>query len=66
MECDRLALKVDCLWESDTIESCLRDIGEFTVPIDTGVTVSLLDCTWYVGRDEIIGEMGCTGASDAG
>lgn len=36
------------------------------MPVDTGVTVSLLDCTWYVGRDEIIGEMGCTGASDAG
>ena len=57
---------MDCFCRSDVIESCLRDFGGFIVPIDIGVTVSLLDCTWYVGRDEIAGEMGCTGVSDIG
>ena len=61
MECDSSEPYV-----SDTIESCLRDFGGFIVPIDTGVTLNLLDCTWYVGRDEIVGEIGCTGASDIG
>jgi hypothetical protein len=53
---------LDNLCESDTIDSCLSDLGGF---IDTGVTLSLLDCIWYVGRDEV-GEIGCTGASDIG
>jgi len=66
VECDSSELKVDCLCGSDAIEFGLRDCGGFIVPIDTGVTLSLLDCTWYVGRDEVIGEIGCTGARDIG
>jgi len=54
---------LDNFCESDAIESCIRDLGEFILPIDT---VSLLDCGWYVGRDEIVGGIGCTGASDIG
>ena len=57
---------MDSLYGSDTIESCLSDLGVFILPIDTGVTLSLLDSTWFVGRDEAVGEIDCTGASDIG
>ena len=66
MDCDGSELKLDSLYGSDTIESCLSDLGGFILPIDTGVTLSLLDSTWFVGRDEAVGEIDCTGASDIG
>jgi hypothetical protein len=65
MECDGWELKLDSLYGSDTIE-CLSDWGGFILPIGTGVTLSLLDGTWFVGRDEAVGEIDCTGASDIG
>lgn len=66
MECDGSELKLGSLYSSDTIESCLSDLGGFILPIDTGVTLSLLDGTWFVGRDTTVGEIDCTGASDIG
>lgn len=66
MECDGSELELDSLYGSDTIESCLSVLGGFIPPIDTGVTLSLLDGTWFVGRDKVVGEIGCTGVSDMG
>ena len=54
------------LYGSDIIESCLSDLGGFILPIDTGVTLSLLDGSWFIGRDEAVGEIDCTVASDIG
>ena len=64
VECDGSELKLDSLYGSDTIESCLCDLGGFILPIDIGVTLSMLDGTWFVGRDEAVGEIDGTGASD--
>jgi len=66
VECDGPELKLDSIYGSDTIESCLCDLGGFILTIDTGVTLSLLDGTWFVGRDEAVGEIDWTGASDIG
>lgn len=63
MECDGSELKLDRLYGSDTIESCRSGLGGFILPIDTGVILSLLDGTWFVSRDEAVGEIDCTGAS---
>jgi len=65
-ECDGSELKLESLYGSDTIESCLSDLEEFILPINNGVTLSLLDGTWFVGREEAVGEIDCTGASDIG
>jgi hypothetical protein len=64
VECDSSELKLDSLYGS--VESCLSDLGGFILPIDTGVTLSLLDGTWFVARDEAVGEIDCTGESDVG
>jgi len=66
MECDGSVLKLDSLYGSDTVEPCLSDLGGFILPIDNGVALSLVDGTWFVGRDEAVGEIDWTGASDIG
>jgi hypothetical protein len=66
MECDGSVLKLDSLYGSDTIGSCLSGLGGFILPIDNGVALSLLGGTWFVGRDEAVGEIDWTGASDIG
>jgi hypothetical protein len=64
VECSELKLE-DSLYGSDNIEFCLSDVGGFILPIDTGVALSLLDGIWF-GRDEVVGEIDWTGASDIG
>ena len=65
MRCDGSELKLDSLYGSDTIESCLSDLGGFILP-DTGIALSLLDGTWFLGRDEAAGAIDWTGASGIG